>query len=56
MTKFQIKHTKDYLRNEQSRLLKMLDENKKNAEILNHELDWLEKCREEINKANKLLR
>ena len=54
--KFQIKHTKDYLRAEESRIYKMIDNHKQAVECLSNDLNWLQKCREEINKANKLLR
>ena len=53
---FQIKKTKDFIRREQSRIWKSKEEHKEMIEVLNQELKYMEKCREEINEANKLLR
>ena len=53
---FQIKKIKDYIRSEQSKIYKIIDNHKKITKFLEEELKFLEECREEINKANKLLR
>ena len=53
--KFQIKLTKDYLRTEQSRILKMIDRHDYATVVLKMELTMLDKCRGEINKANELI-
>ena len=51
-----IKNTKDYLRTEASKIIKMIEGNNQYKEMLEQDLIWLEKCREEINQANALLR
>jgi len=53
---FQITKTKDYLRMEAGRLLKIINTHEDAIEFLEVEINWIAKCREEINTANKILR
>jgi len=53
---FQIKHTKDFIRREQTSVLKIIGGKDEEIKILREELKWLETCRDEINEANKIMR
>ena len=53
---FQIKKTKDFIRREQVRIWKSKEGHKEIIKALEIDLKDMEKCRQEINEANKLLR
>ena len=53
---FQIKKTKDYLRARTSLLLETKTSHECAIEKIKDDLEWIDKCRDEINTANKLLR
>lgn len=53
---FQIKYTKEYLKNEQRKIYKIQEAHRETIKILDEELKWIDKCREEINQANKIIR
>jgi len=52
----QIIKCKEFIRIEQSRTLRMIDKQKELIKTMEAEFKFMEKCREEINEANKLLR
>jgi len=54
--KFQIKITKEFIKGETNRLLKSRVNLEEEMKAVDSELKFIQKCREEINKANKLLR
>ena len=57
MTKvFQIKLLKDYIRSEQTKIINYKMNNIEESKLLDLHFKDLEKLREEINQANKLLR
>ena len=54
--KFQIKKAREFLRDEERRTWQAINDNKLMEKSLSEHIFWIQKCRAEINQANKILR
>ena len=54
--KFQIKKAREFLQIEESMTWRAIEEHRLAAGSLGERITWIQKCREEINQANKILR